>query len=110
MNSLYKFGKVYVLSKFKRTACKTEFAWEGDIGKIHIRYIDHRCCLKNNNSDMPSMQEISSVPIAFRQQNACPGFVVIKFEYSLRLKIKRNDWLLADTCPQAANHSALFRV
>ena len=29
-------------------------------------------------------------------------------EYSLRLKIKRNDWLLADTCPQAANHCALF--
>ena len=24
------------------------------------------------------------------------------------LKIKRNDWLLADTCPQAANHWALF--
>ena len=24
------------------------------------------------------------------------------------LKIKRNDWLLADTCPQAANHCALF--
>ena len=27
---------------------------------------------------------------------------------SLRLKIKRNDWLLADTCPQAANLCALF--
>ena len=24
------------------------------------------------------------------------------------LKIKRNDWLHADTCPQAANHCALF--
>ena len=33
---------------------------------------------------------------------------VIKLEYSLRLKIKRNDWQLADTCPQAANHCALF--
>ena len=29
-----------------------------------------------------------------------PGLEVIKLEYSLRLKIKRNDWLLADTCPQ----------
>ena len=29
-------------------------------------------------------------------------------ETSLRLKIKCNDWLLADTCPQAANHFALF--
>ena len=24
------------------------------------------------------------------------------------LKIKRNDWLLADTCPQATNHCPLF--
>ena len=37
-----------------------------------------------------------------------PGLKVIKLEYILRLKIKRNDWLLADTCPQAANHCALF--
>ena len=35
---------------------------------------------------------------------------VIKLEYSLRLTIKRNNWLLADTCPQAANHCSLFRV
>ena len=31
-----------------------------------------------------------------------------KLENSLKLKIKRNDLLLADTCPQAANHCALF--
>ena len=37
-----------------------------------------------------------------------PGLEVIKLEYSLRLKIKRNDWLLADMCPQAANHCPLF--
>ena len=36
------------------------------------------------------------------------GLEVIKLEFILRLKIKRNDWLLADTCPQAANHCALF--
>ena len=36
------------------------------------------------------------------------GLEVIKLEYSLRFKIKRNDWLLADTCPQAANHFPLF--
>ena len=35
------------------------------------------------------------------------GLEVIKLEYSLRLKFKCNDWLLADTCPQAANHCAL---
>ena len=32
----------------------------------------------------------------------------IKLKFILRLKIKRNDWLFADTCPQAANHCALF--
>ena len=33
---------------------------------------------------------------------------VIKLEYNLKLKIKRNDWLFADKCPQAANHCALI--
>ena len=33
---------------------------------------------------------------------------VIKLDFILKLKIKRNDWLLADMCPQAANHCALF--
>ena len=37
-----------------------------------------------------------------------PGPEVIKLEYSLGLKIKRKDWLLADTCPQATNHCALL--
>ena len=37
-----------------------------------------------------------------------PVLEVIKFEYSLRLIIKPNDWLLADMCSQAANHCALF--
>ena len=42
-----------------------------------------------------------------------PGLEVINLEFILRLKIKHNDWLLADTlladtCPQAANHCALF--
>ena len=42
------------------------------------------------------------------QQIMKSGLEVIKLEYKLRLKIKRNDWLLADTCPQTANHCALF--
>ena len=29
-------------------------------------------------------------------------------DYSLRLKLKRNDWLLADMCPQAPNQCALI--
>ena len=39
-----------------------------------------------------------------------PGLEVIKLEIILRLKIKCNGWLLADTCPHAANHCALFEV
>ena len=38
------------------------------------------------------------------------GFDVIELKYSLKLKIKRNDWLLVDTCPQAVNHCASFCV
>ena len=38
-----------------------------------------------------------------------PGLLVIKLEFNLKLKIKRNDWLLADTCPQAANHCDYFQ-
>ena len=33
---------------------------------------------------------------------------VIKLEFILKLKIKRNDWLLVDTCPQATNRYAFF--
>ena len=36
------------------------------------------------------------------------GLEVIRLEYSLRFKMKRNDWLLVDKCPQAPNHCALF--
>ena len=37
-----------------------------------------------------------------------PGLEVIEIQFILRLKIKHNDWLVADTCPPAANHCAFF--
>ena len=37
-----------------------------------------------------------------------PGLKVIKLELIIKLKIKHNDWLLVDMCPQAANHCTLF--
>ena len=46
--------------------------------------------------------------IVFFLQCVCPGLEVIKLEFILRLKIKHNDWLLEDTCLQAANHCTLF--
>ena len=36
------------------------------------------------------------------------GPEVLNFEFIRKLKIKSNDWLLADTRPQTANHWALF--
>ena len=42
------------------------------------------------------------------ESKSVSGLEVIKPEYSIRLKIKRNDWLLANTCRQAANHCPLF--
>ena len=33
-----------------------------------------------------------------KQFRSRSGLEVIKLEYSLRITIKRNDWLLADTC------------
>ena len=41
-------------------------------------------------------------------QTGEPGPGVIKLEFILKLKLKHNDWLLADTCPLATNHCALF--
>ena len=37
-----------------------------------------------------------------------PSPEVIKLEFILRLIIKRNDWLLVDTCPQSANECFYF--
>ena len=39
---------------------------------------------------------------------ASSGPEVIILEFILKLQIKCNDWLLADMCPQAANHCALY--
>ena len=36
------------------------------------------------------------------------GLEVIKFEFILRLKIKRNDWLFADTCPKQPTIALYF--
>ena len=56
--------------------------------------------------DMKIFKLLSFLSEHKKQPNT--GLEVIKLEFILRLKIKRNDWLLADMCPQAANHCALF--
>ena len=42
----------------------------------------------------PNSQNIDSLTLSFNSK-AIPGHEVIKLEYSLKLKIKRNDWLSA---------------
>ena len=67
--------------------------------------------LANNTDEMPAalhmslhcLLKCSSWGVYF-----ATGLEVIKLEYNLKLKIKRNDWLLAEKCPQAANHCNLF--
>ena len=41
------------------------------------------------------------------QSQIDPGPEVIKLEFILKLKIKCNDGLLVDTCPEAAHYCAL---
>ena len=54
-------------------------------------------------SDLPACGPFSGKTICAR-----PGLEVITLEFILKLKIKRNDLLLVDTFPQAANHCSLF--
>ena len=56
----------------------------------------------------PYLFELSMTANAMNTKCINTGIEVLKLEYSLKLKIKLNDWLLADTCPQAANHCDLF--
>ena len=59
------------------------------------------------NMKVAKMWVISSICL-FVANRGRPDLEVIKLEFILKLKIKHNDWLLADTCLQAANHCALF--
>ena len=65
----------------------------------------------NSQYDLGHSVEQTSFRLALNQSYFfTTGLEVIKLEYSLKLKVKHNDWLHADTCPQAANHCALLLV
>ena len=51
---------------------------------------------------------VSSLVRNHLEEEERAGPEVIKHKFILKLKIKRNDWLLADTCPQVANHCTLL--
>ena len=71
--------------------------------------------VNSNFASLPAFSFVPEFPVDIHHGasllhdiDGSPGPEVIKLEYSLRLEIKHNDWLLADTCPQVANHCALF--
>ena len=68
----------------------------------------YTCSVLSNLSVKNNTKMIKMHDYQIRDSGQQPGLEVIKLEFILRLKIKRNDWLLADTCPQAANHCVIF--
>ena len=95
-------------SLFSRT---TQFSWN-EIVYISIK---NRLLVSNDvkfeliilNDNKVYLELIAYIPIEYHAEQS-PGLEVIKLDYSLKLKIKRNDWLLADTCTRAAYHCTLF--
>ena len=77
----------------------TPLDWHFAISNLTFRQLASQVVVSHRSHEQ--IQEFSSVGVPTE---------VIKLEHSLKLKIKHNDWLLADTCPQAANHCALFWV
>ena len=73
------------------------------IGKNYIK-----TCYMRTVNNLASLSSSPSVLSFTWLLNGKPCLEVIKLEYILKFKIKHNDWLFADTCPQAANHCALF--
>ena len=76
----------------------------------HLPILGHHLSTLGHVSTLgpPSVNSWSLISQLLVRHLSTPGLEVIKLEYSLGLKIKRNDWLLAAMCPQAANHCALL--
>ena len=67
-----------------------------DNNSLHELKWTNQSCLGQSQATNKKLRPIS------------PGLEFIKLKYGIKLKIKHNDWLLADMCPQAANHCAVF--
>ena len=82
----------------------------GDTPHLHVSCIKKviSYSLASGNVCPPLITFATSLDPGQDPQNVGPGLEVIKLEFILRLKIKRNDWLPGDTCLQAANHCILF--
>ena len=73
-----------------------------------FRFADDMVLFAESIKELQYSLDIFHIYCSQLKLNVNPGLEVIKLEYSLSLIRKGNDWLLADTCPQAANHCALF--
>ena len=74
---------------------KISLTIEESIGTKRVNF--RNLCMTKSNKNETTYNEVKDQP---KHQPS--------HEFILRLKIKRNDWLFADTRPQAANHCALF--
>ena len=99
-------GYLVGLSSSVRYAVGANATYACDPGYTLVGGTNPRQCLANGtwSGSRPDCDPVSK----YGMYSPRSGLEVINLEFILRLKIKRNDWLLADTCPQAANHSALF--
>ena len=89
------------------TGPKPDVIWASTIGYLHLLHAI------NKDTEHP-VHPRSMIRVfvfhcihTFHVQNFT-GPEVVKLEFILKLKIKRNDWPLADTCPEVAHHCALF--
>ena len=70
-------------------------------------------CLFGHNNDMLPESKVGLFYLyatALSEIQICSRPRGNKIEYSLKIKIKCNDWLLANTCPQASNKCTSFWV
>ena len=77
---------------------------------VVIKSIYHNLSTNRNNHSVDSSNVNSSGkrPLLQKLHMYAVMYMYIRLDDLAPVKIKRNDWLLADTCPQAANHCDFF--
>ena len=107
---IFFLGALRVKTKFfhgsKQYEPRSDCSQGSSLIKVHIVC---NIAYQRTEAEKREKQRIKVTTDGIRVNNKItPDLEVIKLEFILRHKIKHNDWVLADTCPQAANHCALF--
>ena len=87
--------------------CETQYSEDSSITVLEDTLMRFRGFVNLQDKDLRE-DGLALLDVIKAEVRHSPCLEIIKLEYSLRLKIKRNNWLLADMCPQAANHCTLF--